>query len=557
MLWKTLNTARDLGRLHEIAAVLVRHGLGDIVHRTGVAGALESAGRVLRVRASEPSEQLSLPERCRRALEELGPTFVKLGQVLASRSDLLPPEWVEQFSKLHEEVSELPFEALREQLEEDLGASPHDLFDELDEQPLAAGSIAQVHRAKLPNGRDVVLKVRRPGIEEEVLADLRLLARLGELLEQEVRELRRYRPRRIAREFARTMKAEMDLAIEAKNLRAIADNLSGQPSVAIPEVIDGYTRERLLVLSHMEGLSAAEWIAGNRPEGLQPAGIAQIGAEAVLHMVFVDGLYHADPHPGNVLFLPDGRIGLLDFGMVGRLSEDRRREFLSLLSATADHDEAGVVDALVQWTVESEPDLELLQHDARAFLDRYHGVPLKHLDVTRMLRDLTEIVRENNLSLPADVAMLMKVFVTLEGLGRALDPDFDMSAHVEGAADEMMERIASPSALAQRGLVELRRMATSLPSDLRAVMTRMRRGEFRIEMDMKRLEQFGNQIDRSANRLTLGLVTSALIVGTSIAMTVGTGPSLFGLPAIGLLGFASSMIVGMWLVWQILRSGRH
>lgn len=556
MLLKALVAARDLGRLNEIAGVLVRHGFGDLVHRTGVVALLEATGRALHIDRMQGLPTLSAPARMRSVLEELGPTFVKLGQVLASRPDLLPPDWMAEFSKLHEDVATVEFETLREQVERVLGRPIGEVFATLDTEPLAAGSIAQVHRATMPGAREVVLKIRRPGIAAEVGADLRLLERFADVLEQEVPEVRRYHPRRIAKQFARTMRAELDLSIEARSLRQIAENLEERDDIVIPDVIDPWADKRLLVLSYVAGTSGAEWLRGARPDGVDPVALVGLGADVVLDMIFVHGLYHADPHPGNVLFLPGSRIGLLDFGMVGRLSENRRREFIELLGAVTDHDDDTVVDVLLAWSDGSSADLEFLAHDARAFLDRYHGVPLGSLNVAAMLRDVAEIVRENDLALPSDVAMLVKAFITLEGLGRSLDPDFEIARHVEPAARRMITRLHNPVAIANRGLTEVKRVLLGLPRDVRSLMTRARRGGVRVELDLKRLDEFGHQLDRSANRLTGGIVTASLIVGSAIAMTVDQGPKLLGFPLFALLGFVSSFGLGLVLLLSVIRSGR-
>jgi len=556
MLLKALVAARDLGRLNEIAGVLIRNGFGDLVHRTGVVALLETTGRALHIDRMQSLPSLSPPERMRNVLEDLGPTFVKLGQVLASRPDLLPPDWMAEFSKLHEDVATVPFEKLQPQIERVLGCPIDEVFATLDTEPLAAGSIAQVHRATLPDGREVVLKIRRPGIESEVSADLRLLERFSEVLEQEVPELRRYHPRRIAKQFARTMRAELDLSMEARSLRQIAEHLADRSELVIPEVIDPWATPRLLVLSFVEGTSAAEWLRGERPEGVDPIALAALGADVLLEMIFVHGVYHADPHPGNLLFLPGSRIALLDFGMIGRLSDDRRREFVELLSAVADHDEDAVVDVLLAWSDGSATDLDFLSQDARAFLDRYHGVPLGSLNITSMLRDIAEIVRENDLALPSDVAMLVKVFITLEGLGRSLDPDFDIGHHVEPAARRMIKRLHNPVAVANRGLSEIKKVLLGLPRDLRSLLMRARRGGLRVELDLKRLDEFGHQLDRSANRLTGGIVTAALIVGSAIVMTVDQGPKFLGFPLFALLGFVSSFGLGLVLLLSVIRSGR-
>ncbi len=557
MLLKALTAARDLGRLQEIARVLVRHGFGDLVHRTGIASVLQTAGRVLHLTDGPAKVNLPPAERVRRALEELGPTFVKLGQVLATRRDLLPPEWILEFGKLHEHVSAVPFSELREQLTEDLGGPPSACFSRLDEEPLAAGSIAQVHRAQLDDGRDVVLKIRRPGIADEVRADLRLVAHVAELIEQKVPELGRYQPKRVVRQFSNVMQAELDFRIESKNQRIITEQLAEHPRVVVPTIEDGFTRERLMVQQYIEGVSAAAWLQDATTAEIDGEALAQIGADAVLDMVFVHGLYHADPHPGNVMFLSEGRLGLLDFGMVGRLSERRRRELAGLIGAVVERDDDAVVNLLLDWAAGGDPDVEMLAADCGAFLDRYHGVALGELDVTGMLRDITEIVRQNDLSLPSDVTLLIKVLVTLEGLGASLDPAFDMAAHVEPAAREMIRQLRAPRATVRRGVRDLRTLLLELPREIRSIVRKSRRGGFKVEFELKHLEEFTETIDRSANRITIGLITSALIVGTAIALTVDSGPQILGVPALGLLGFVTSLLIGAGLLLSMLRAGRH
>jgi ubiquinone biosynthesis protein len=557
MLIEALSTARDIGRLHEIGSVLIRHGLGDVVRRSGLAGLLQQAGRALHWEAPQRVGTLTGPERLRRACEELGPTFVKLGQLLSGRTDLLDPEWTRELSRLQEQVRPLPFEELRGQIEEDLGAPPEQVFRDLELEPLAAASIAQVHRARLPDGTRVVLKVRRPGIEEVVRADLRLLARLAERVEKEMPELARYQPRAVVRQFARSIRDELDLVVEARNMQAIARNMAGQPDLVVPEVHPQWSSRRLCVQQYLEGTSAADWVESGRTADLDGERIAALGADVVLKMVFVDGLYHADPHPGNVLFLPDGRVGLLDFGMVGRLSGARRIEFTSLLAAVVDRNEERVVETLLGWSGGADTDLELLSHDAGAFIDRYHGVPLEKLDVTQILGDVAELVRDNNLVLPADVAMLLRVFITLDGLGRVLAPGFQLSEHVAPFAREAMREHYAPRAVIRRSLYDVAQVLGGLPRDLRLLLARARHGNLRMDVDLERLDAFGRQIDRSANRLTVGMVTAALIVGTSIALTVPGGPQVLGLPLFAFLGFSSSLLAGLWLLWSIQRAGRR
>ena len=556
MLFEALGTARDLGRLRDISSVLVRYGLGDFVQRVGLARTLERAGRALHLGVPDRVASMRSPERVRRALEELGPTFVKLGQVLAGRADLFEPEWTAELAKLHEHASPIAWEDLREQLIEDLGAPPEEVFDELDTTPLASASIAQVHRARLADGSQVILKIRRPGIREVVESDLRLLERLAEFMEQELREARRYRPRSLVRHFARTLRNELDLSVEARQSERIADNMAEQEGLVIPRIYWDWTTERLSVQEYLEGPSAGAWARGDRT-GIDAARIVERGANAVLKMVFVDGLYHADPHPGNFLVLPGDRVGLLDFGMIGRLSEARRREFLRLLWAVVRRREEVVVDTLIGWSEGEELDVEMLTQDCTAFIDRYDGRPIEQVDTPSLLADIADIVRANELYLPADLTLLLKLFITLDGTGKLLDPGFQMSRHVAPFVESAMRARVSPRVVLRRNLREFEVLLGELPTTLHRLFSRLRRGHVKLGLDLERLDQFGAQIDRTGNRLTVGLVVSALIVGTSIALTVSGGPQLFGLPAFALLGFASSLALGLWLIWSVMRSGRR
>ena len=555
---EALATAGDLGRLHEIARVLARHGFGDLAQRSGLVALLRRAGRRLSLEVDERWREIPTPERLRRALEELGPTFVKLGQILAGRRDLLSPAWIHELSRLHATVEPVPWEAVREQLAEDLGAAPGEVFPDLDPRPLAAGSIAQVHAASLADGTRVVLKVRRPRIEARVAADLRWLARFAAWLEREEPELARFRPRAIQRQFARTLREELDLRIESAHLAAIGANLPPDGFLVVPRVFERWTSERLLVMTRLEGIQAVEWIEGRRPgpgeAPIDAAALAASGARAVVDMVLRDGLFHADPHPGNLFLLGEGRAGLIDFGMVGRLSAARRRELLALFDGVLRRDVDRVVDVLLRWNAAGDAEPEELAEDCASFIDRYRGVALGDLDVTRMLLDVTAIVRENDLALPADVALLIKVFVTLEGLGRALDPEFELTRHLEPVVSELARREASPRAVLRRDLGELRALLRRLPEDARALLGRLRRRGIRVHLDLDQLEASTARLERSANRITIGLVTAASIVGTAIVLTVDRGPRLLGLPVIALLGFATSLLLALGLLLAIRRA---
>jgi ubiquinone biosynthesis protein len=557
MLWEGLTATRDLGRVYDIASILIRYGFGDMVGRLGLARLLSGAGRVLPLGHIEELVALPTPVRVRRALEEMGPSFVKLGQVLATRVDLFSPEWIAEFGKLQNQAPEVPFAAIREQLVDDLGAPPEEVFAWLDPRPLAAASIAQVHRARLHDGSEVIIKVRRPGIRRVVEADLRLLQRAAQAIEARFPELRQFQPTGVVRQFRISLTRELDLAAECRHAERIAASFSGHDEIVVPGVHWDYTGARMNVQDCVEG-SAVSDVAALEAAGLDRRLIARRGAQAVLKMMFEDGFFHADPHPGNVFVLPENRIALIDYGMVGRLSDARRAQVVGLLDAMVLRDAERVTDVLLDWTNQPRVDEAQLAQDVDALVDQYHGVPLGQLNLAAMLIDVTALLRANRLVLPADLALLIKVFVTLEGLGRNLDPDFDMAGEAAPFLRRAMLARYSPGTLAKDGLRALADTAgilSVLPRDIRRLLRSARGGNLKLRVDVERLEQFGVQVNHSANRLTVGVVLAALIVGSSIALTVSGGPTLLGLPAFGLLGFVGAAIAGAWLVISIWRSG--
>jgi len=560
MLIETLGAARDIGRLNEIAGVLVRHGLGDTVRRLGLADRLERAGHALNWEHAADLARLEPPVQVRLAMEELGPAFVKLGQILAGRADLFGPEWIAEFGKLHSHVPAVPLDILRPQLREDLGGEPEAVFARFDAEPLAAASIAQVHRAQLKDGTEVVVKIRRPGIREVIEADLRLLARLAALAEAELPALKPYRPQLLVREFARSLRRELDLAAECRHAERIAVNMAPLGFIVIPRVHWAHTGERINVQDHIGGVPGDD-LAGLTPQaGFDRKLLAQRGAQAVLKMIVQDGFFHADPHPGNVFYLHGNRVAFIDFGMVGRLSERRREELLNLLLGLVERNPHAVADVLLDWTGDDHGvNLSQLETEIETFVDQYHGAPLAELNLGQMLADVTAILREHHLGLPSDLALLIKAFISLEGMGRGLDPGFHMTTEALPLLRQVVRARYRPKVIATRAWQTLRRtlaVAEQLPNDVSRLLRNARRGRLHVGIELAHLKRVGDQIDRAANRLTMALVIAALIIGSSIVMTVKGGPTLFGLPAFGFLGFSAAAVGALWLVRAMWRSGR-
>lgn len=557
MLWQALSAARDLGRVQDIAAVLIRYGFGDLVQRIGMSGALEKAGKVLHWKTAEEQARLKPPERARRVLEELGPTFVKLGQVLATRVDLFPPEWLEEFAKLQDKAPAVDWAEIEAQLTEDLGAPPEEVFELTVVEPLAAASLAQVHRARLADGSWVVLKVRRPGIRPIIEADLRLLKRLAEIIEAEAPDLKQYRPRALVRQFSQSLRKELDFAAECRNAERIAEDLDEDSGIVVPRIYWEWTGERLNVQEYIDGISGRDFPA-MEAAGLDRHLIAQRGTRAILKMILEHGFFHADPHPGNVKYLADNQIALLDFGMVGRLSDDRRHEVAELLHGLVDRDAEQVSRILVDWSADSQADQDELESDVGQFIDQYHGVPLERLDLSSMIGDVTRVLRQHQLVLPPDLVLMFKAFITLEGMGRTLDPEFDMASEAGPVVEQILRRHYSPLNMArrvQKNLAQTLRVLGNLPDDLSRLLRAARRGRIEVHVDVNSLKEVSLRLDRAVSRLTLGIVTAALIIGSAIVMNVDQTDE--GLPILGLMGFVGAVLGGIWLLFSIWRSGRE
>ena len=560
MLLETISLVRDLPRLHEISSVLIRYGAGDMVRRLGVGTMLERAGRVLHWKQAVENQSLEPALRFRHALEELGPTFIKLGQVLATRVDLFPPHWIVELEKLQSSAPALAFEEMLPQMRLALGGrDPFEVFDNLNTTPRASASIAQVYDADLKDGTAVVIKVRRPGISTKIEADLRIMAHIARLVEAEFPEARRYQPRQVVQQFAKSMRRELDLAAEARNIQRFGEKFAEDETVFIPRVFWDYIGNTMNVQERIEGIPGNQLLLADAA-GFDRRVLADRGANAVLRMILIHGHFHADPHPGNVFYLSGNRVALVDFGMTGMLTHDRRNQIADLLLAIISKDELSLLNVLMDWTGDSVVNEEKLASDVIEFIFNYSSVHLKDISFGQLLNELTAMIREHHLVLPSDLTLLFKTMITLEGLGRQLNPEFDMGEHAEPFVKEVLRLRYAPDAVLKRSVHSVKDIAsimTGLPRDLAKFFKELRRGRVRLDIDVKRLDSFGQQLDRSANRLTLGIMTAALIIGSSIVMTITVGPKVFGMPVLGFLGFVIAVFNSFWIIFSIWRSGKH
>jgi len=556
------SAARELPRLREISSVLIRHGLGDLVRRGGVSTLLERTGQVLQWGQASEIAHLEPQQRARLALEQLGPTFVKLGQMLSSREDLLPSAWTTELNQLYSHVAPVPFDKLLPQIEQALGRPPDDVFVDLERKPYAAASIAQIHRATLASGTPVILKIRRPGILPKVDADLRILEHLAYLAEQNMPELRRYRPIEVVGQLRRSLERELDLAVEARNTDRFARNFAGDLGVLVPRVYWEWTSSSMNVQEHIEGIRGDDLQALDNA-GFDRKALAARGVDAMLKMILVDGFFQADPHPGNVMFLPGNRMALIDFGMVGRLSPARRSQLVDLLAGFVRHEEETMLDVLLDWRGSDAVNEARLAADLGELAFDYSDAQLKDLKIGTLLHRISAILREHSIVLPSDLALLFKALITLEGFGRQYDPEFRLIDRVEPFLTRAMSEHYQPVEALRRGqstLGDFLGLVASMPRDLARLVKDARHGRMRIDLDLKRLDAFGDRIHSAMDRATIGIMTASLVIGSSIVMTVEGGPTVFGVSLLtycGFVGYLIAFVNSLWVIFSIWRSGRR
>jgi len=546
MLKMVLVTARDRARLKEISTVLIRYGLQDVIRLLGLSNLLSGAEG-----SSERQDGQTLPQRLRAALEALGPTFVKFGQILATRSDLLDASWTDELDRLHSQASTLSWEQLAPQIRADLKGDPHSLFAEFDETPLAAASMAQIYRARLHSGEAVVIKVLRPGLAKTIQADLRLLTYLAETVEQQSPALARYRPRQMVRALATALTHELDLTHEGNNCERVAQQFAQQPNVVIPKIYWQWSSQRLLVQEFLPG------IAPENPQQLAAAGLdgpllAQRGAQAFMKMVLEHRLYHADPHPGNVMALADNHVGFIDFGMVGQLSERRRNQLLLLLQAIAERESAGIVNTLIAWSDSDPLDLLDLELAAQNFLDKQASATLT---LGKALTDLLVMVREHQLALPPDLVLLFKALITADGVLHRLDPHFDIIATLKPMLQQVMLQRYTPEAVQRRMLAlggEALDASEELPQTLRLLMRRLKGGKISADINVKNIDQLSKALERAAITLAIAIVTAAFALGLAPYL-MHSSLRLWGIPLFPALGALACLGGVLLLVLRLRR----
>ncbi|MEL0027264.1 MAG: AarF/UbiB family protein [Perlucidibaca sp.] len=545
------SSAREFSRLRELIGILLKYGFDDIVRWLHLEG---SVGWLRRwVRQDLPAEIRRLPSeaRARLALEEMGPTFVKLGQILATRVDLLPAEWIAEFEALQDQAAAVPFAQLRPQLERSLGAKIGACFREIDETPVGTASMAQVYRAVTHIGREVVLKIRRPGVEEKIQADLRLLRKLAEIAEAQSPELRRYQPVEIVQEFEASLLRELDFSIEARSADRMRDNLRELHWLVIPRIYWEWTCDDLNVQEFIRGIPAKD-IEAIDAAGLDRKRLARRGARAVWKMMLEDGLFHADPHPGNFLILSGGRIAMLDYGMVGRLTATRRDQLIRLIRGVALQEPETVTQVLVEWSAGRYVNREGLVAEVSNLIDQFDGVPMAELDINVLLNAIAAILRNYSLRLPSELTLLAKACVTLEGFGRLIDPDFQLMDEAMPLLRRSLANRYSPKVLARA----VRSRALDAVERLYHPGTVAGNGSSGGHsspppMQIEELSRLVNRLERASHRQARAVLLAGLFLVSGMMLQLEHGPHVLGMHVLGLLSLLGCTGYWLWMLTQL------
>jgi len=553
------HTYHHIDRYRQILQVLFKYGFGELMDSLKIEQIWEAGLRKISRKRREAVDTLTGPERFRLALEELGPTFVKLGQVLSTRPDLIPLTFIEELTKLQDEVPPFPYSEVREIIQAETGKFPEELFESFDEKPLAAASIGQVHRARLKNGSDVVVKVQRPRIKKTIEIDLEIMLHLAGLMERHLEELQVIQPSRIVEEFARTLEEEIDYTVELSHIERFAKQFEKNDTIRVPRVYRELSTERILTMENIHGIKGSDLEALKRG-GYDLPLLAERGADLIMKQIFVHGFFHGDPHPGNIFFLPENIICYVDFGMMGRIGRSEREDFADMLMAVVQRNDKKMVEAMLKLTeYDIEPDREKLELQMGNFIDRYLYLPLKDLRLGRLLQQLLELVTENRLTIKANFFLMMKALSQVESLGVELNPDFEIITRAKPFVQRVQMARLNPKRIAEELFEsgsELVSLLKDIPGEVRSILEQTRNGKLKIIFQHRGLDRILTTLDRSSNRVAFAIVLAALIIGSSLIVLSGVPPTWFDIPIIGLVGFLVAGMMGFWLLITIIRHGR-
>ena len=552
-------TYRHLSRYRQILAIFFKYGFGDLIELLKIEQYIEVGLQLISNKRRDRIEKLSRAQRVRMAIEELGPTYIKLGQVLSTRPDLVPAQFIEELVKLQDNVPPFGFSEVSRIIEAEFGTPLRDLFEYFDENSFASASIGQVHRARLADGETVAVKVQRPGIKKIIEVDLEIMLHMATLMERNIEEMSLYRPVKIVEEFARTLEKEIDYTIEATSMERFGRDFFADSSIYVPKVFRDTSSERVLTMEFMEGIKISD-IDRIDKAGYDRELITVRGADFLLKQVFEHGFFHADPHPGNIFVLPDNVICLLDFGMTDSIDRQTREEFVDLIDSVVHQQESRAAQMLLKLTSwDHEPDIRLLEKDVADFMGQHLYKPLKDIEIGKLLNRLLELVSRHRLIVPPEIFLMMKTLTTIEGVALMLNPDFDMVKQTTPFIERVKLARFYPGRIAGDIInlgSDMLQFAHRFPKDMLDIMRLIRQQKLSVQMEHKGLETMLATYDQISNRISFSIIIAALIIGSALIVISAIPPLFYGISLIGIIGFLAAAIMGIWLLVAILRKGR-
>ena len=557
---RVVKGVKSLQRLRRIVTVLTQHGFGHVVDRLSL-GRLAGARRWRRAKAGARAEPMSVGERLAAVCSDLGPTFIKLAQMATTRPDFLPADVLEDLKALQDHVPAFDSQLAIDTIREDLGSPVEELFASFDESPIASGSISQVHRATAQDGMEVVVKVRRPRIEETIQLDLFLLKTLAEAMENLLPELRVYRPATFVDEFERALIRELDFTQEGSSTARVQLAFEDDPHIHIPRTRWDLSSSRVLTLEVVGGKNIGVVLAS--PDArINRKLLASRLASLYVKQFFEVGIFHADPHPGNILASPPAEISLIDFGQIGVVSDELAAQMVGIIVGAIYRETDLIVSILDDLNaLGPETDARELARDLRVLQDKYYGLPLKRLDLVTIFQEATEVMRRRDVAIPRELVLVLKTLTTAMGIVLQLDPELDLVALFRPRVKQLIKDRLSPNRLARSaGLTgwHLAGLIREAPQQMRSALRRIAKGQWQLNVRHERLDQLLNELDRSSNRLSFAVVIGAIVMGSSMVITADPGMEVLGVPLrwFGVVGYLLAGVLGVGLLWAIFRSGR-
>jgi ubiquinone biosynthesis protein len=552
-------TYRNLNRYRQILTILFKYGFGDMIEHLKIEQYIEIGLQMISKKRRERIERLTKAVRVRMLLEELGPTYIKLGQILSIRPDLVPVDFIEELSKLQDKAPQFSFAELKRIIAEEFGKPAEEVFEYLEETPLASASIGQVHRARLKDGEEVAVKVQRPGIAKIIEVDLEIMLHLATLMERHIEELSLHRPVRIVEEFAKTIEKELNYTIEANNMERMANYALNDKYIYIPKVFKDYTTRKVLTAEYIHGIKVSD-LSQIEKAGLNRKIICNRGADILLTQIFIHGFFHADPHPGNIFILPQNIICLIDFGMMGTIDRHSREGFVELVDSIVCRRVSRTVQVLLQITDrEKETNIRELERDVAEFIDLHLYKPLKEIEVGPLLHHMVELAARHRLRIPPELFIMLKALSTIEGVARMLNPNFDTIAKAEPFIRQIKTSRFGPQRLGEdlwTLITQLFEFANDFPKDLLEITRTLRQKKLTINLELKGLETMLSTHDQISNRISFSIIIAALIIGSALIVRSNTPPLFYGISMIGIIGFLAAAVMGIWLLVAILKKGK-